>query len=154
MIQGNVNVEVIEDIIEKFIKKFLICSHCKLPEYIPGGKCNACGHNGDSRDNSDQSHSRDSHESKSASAKGAGAGRPAPSAEEDDKHKITSKEDEAANLIKLLDSLLKDSLPASLKKKIENLRNECWNVEEKDELTVIEELNKNVKNVMVEINAL
>ena len=42
--RGRISVTVLENILEKMIKKFVLCPACGSPEWTAGPKCPACGH--------------------------------------------------------------------------------------------------------------
>lgn len=42
-IRGNISLDSIENFLEEFIQKYILCPVCKLPEWN-GSKCSACGH--------------------------------------------------------------------------------------------------------------
>jgi translation initiation factor 2 beta subunit (eIF-2beta)/eIF-5 len=44
IVHGRVFVQTIEDIIEEFTSKYILCPKCNLPEWN-GNTCTACGHN-------------------------------------------------------------------------------------------------------------
>lgn len=45
MLAGSFSIEILEDVLQSFIEREVLCKKCRLPELSPKGECRSCGSN-------------------------------------------------------------------------------------------------------------
>jgi translation initiation factor 5 len=122
IVRGNVDLLSVEEIINSFIKKFILCPTCKLPEWT-GTDCQACGHNvADKKEKKEKKDGKEKKIDKNSE----------PESDDDDDEKTEETiDDRVAELIKIVykfrdDASATSALTVGMEGKVQLLLDRSW----------------------------